>query len=38
MRINSIFQWNERPPLFKNKWVDYIEEEFDRRELGFLVL
>jgi len=34
-RINSIFQWNERPPLFKNKWVDYIEEEFDRRELGF---
>ena len=35
MRINSIFQWNERPPLFKNKWVDYIEEEFDRRELGF---
>ena len=34
-RINSIFQWNDRPPLFKNKWVDYIEEEFDRRELGF---
>ena len=34
-RITSIFQWNDRPPLFKNKWVDYIEEEFDRRELGF---
>ena len=24
-RINSIFQWNDRPSLFKNKWVDYIE-------------
>ena len=34
-RINSIFQWNDRPPAFKNKWVDYIESEFDRRELGF---
>jgi hypothetical protein len=34
-RINSIFQWNDRPASFKNKWVDYIEEEFDRRELGF---
>ena len=34
-RINSIFQWNDRPSLFKNKWVDYIESEFDRRELGF---
>ena len=29
-RINSIFQWNERPPQFKNKWVDYIEAEFDK--------
>jgi len=34
-RINSIFQWNDRPPAFKNKWIDYIEQEFDRRELGF---
>jgi len=34
-RINSIFQWNDRPPGFKNKWVDYIEAEFDRRELGY---
>jgi hypothetical protein len=23
------------PSLFKNKWVDYIEKEFDRREQGF---
>ena len=34
-RINSIFQWNDRPSAFKNKWVDYIEAEFDRRELGY---
>ena len=34
-RISSIFQWNEMPAAFKNKWVDYIEGEFDRRELGY---
>ena len=34
-RISSIFQWNEMPSAFKNKWVDYIEGEFDRRELGY---
>ena len=34
-RISSIFQWNEMPAAFKNKWVDYIENEFDRRELGY---
>jgi len=34
-RVQSIFQWNEMPAPFKNKWVDYIEEEFDRREAGF---
>ena len=34
-RITSIFQWNDRPSGFKNKWVDYIEAEFDRRELGY---
>ena len=34
-KIHSIFQWNEMSPAFKNKWVDYIEEEFDKRELGF---
>jgi len=33
-RINSIFQWNEMPREFKDKWVDYIEEEFDNREEG----
>ena len=34
-RIPSIFQWNEMPTPFKDKWVDYIEKEFDRRDLGF---
>jgi hypothetical protein len=33
-RIQSIFQWNDMPAEFKNRWVDYIEEEFDRREQG----
>jgi hypothetical protein len=34
-RIQSIFQWNEMPSDFKNRWVDYIEGEFDHREQGF---
>jgi len=33
-KIKSIFQWNEMPSQFKNNWVDYIENEFDSRELG----
>jgi hypothetical protein len=33
-KIQSIFQWNERSSEFKNRWVGYIEEEFDRREFG----
>lgn len=34
-RIQSIFQWNEMPTEFKDRWVDYIEKEFDYREQGF---
>ena len=34
-KIQSIFQWNEKPKQFKDLWVDYIEQEFDRREQGF---
>ena len=34
-KIKSIFQWNQSPKEFKSNWVDYIEEEFDRRENGF---
>ena len=33
-RIQSIFQWNDQHATFKNRWVDYIEEEFNRREGG----
>jgi|TARA_R100000479_G_scaffold176481_1_gene131184 hypothetical protein len=33
-RIQSIFQWNEMSSDFKNRWVDYIESEFDKREQG----
>ena len=31
-KIQSIFQWNEKPKEFKDRWVDYIEKEFDYRE------
>lgn len=34
-KIRSIFQWNQSPKDFKSRWVDYIEEEFDRREQGY---
>ena len=34
-KIQSIFQWNEMDSSFKDRWVDYVEEEFDRREQGF---
>ena len=33
--IRSIFQWNDTADEFKLRWVDYIEEEFDRRDNGF---
>ena len=33
-KIQSIFQWNDMPTAFKDRWVDYIESEFDRREDG----
>lgn len=34
-KIQSIFQWNEKPREFKARWVDYIEKEFDYREDGY---
>jgi len=34
-KIQSIFQWNEKPKEFKDRWVDYIEQEFDYRENGY---
>ena len=35
LKISSIFTWNEMPSQFKDRWVDYIENEFDCREAGF---
>ncbi len=34
-KIKSIFKWNGMSKEFKSRWVDYIEEEFDRREEGY---
>jgi hypothetical protein len=34
-KIKTIFQWHTMPKEFKALWVDYIEEEFNRRENGF---
>jgi hypothetical protein len=34
-KIQSIFQWNDKPMEFKSRWVDYIEQEFDYREQGY---
>jgi hypothetical protein len=33
-KISSIFKWNDMPSEFKARWVDYIEAEFDNREIG----
>lgn len=33
-KIKSRNQWKLMPQSFKNKWADYIEDEFDRRENG----
>ena len=37
-KVQSIFQWNEMPNTFKAQWVDYIEDEFDKREQGYWFL
>ncbi len=34
-RIKSRFDWEEYPSDFKEKWYDYIDEEFKRRENGY---
>ena len=34
-KIKTIFDWKDYPQEFKNKFVDYIDEEFERREAGF---
>ena len=34
-RIKTIFDWRDYPDDFKNKYIDYIEDEFTKREQGF---
>tara|TARA_Y100000746_G_scaffold230637_1_gene242619 strand:+ start:1187 stop:3397 length:2211 start_codon:yes stop_codon:yes gene_type:complete len=34
-RIKTIFDWEDYPLDFKEKWYDYIDIEFNRRENGF---
>ncbi len=34
-KIKSRFDWEEYPAEFKEKWYDYIDEEFKRREQGY---
>ena len=34
-RIKTIFDWKEYPSDFKSKYIDYIENEFKKREEGF---
>jgi len=34
-KIKSVFDWEEYPVDFKEKWYDYIDNEFNKREKGF---
>ncbi len=34
-RIKNIFDWRSYPEDSKEKWYDYIDEEFNRRDKGF---
>jgi len=34
-KIKSVFEWDKYPEDFKEKWYDFIDEEFTRREEGF---
>ena len=34
-RLKNIFDWRSYPEEAKDKWFDYIDEEFKRREEGF---
>ena len=34
-KIKSRFDWDEYPSEFKEKWYDYIDEEFKRRSDGY---
>lgn len=34
-RIKNVFEWDRYPDNFKDKWLPYIDKEFDRRSYGF---
>ena len=34
-KIKSVFDWEKYPADFKEKWYDYIDQEFNYREKGF---
>ena len=34
-RVKTIFDWKELPIDFQNKWHNYIDEEFTKREYGY---
>ena len=34
-KIKSVFEWDKYPEDFKEKWYDFIDEEFNKREQGF---
>ena len=36
--IKSVFEWDKYPEDFKERWYDYIDEEFNRREQGLMHL
>jgi hypothetical protein len=34
-KVKTIFDWKELPQDFKNRWHEYIENEFTKREQGY---
>jgi hypothetical protein len=34
-KIKSVFDWEKYPTDFKEKWYEYIDKEFEKREKGF---
>ena len=34
-KIKNVFDWDKYPNTFKEKWYNYIDEEFKRREEGY---
>ena len=37
-KIKNLSQWRSKPKGFKEKWIWYIDREFDRRELGIFFM